>query len=164
MSGLTTTTYSMWRLFRNCRMACKWRYIDELVPLTRNPNLYFGSVIHECLELWHGQRQTGSIRSLFRCAICIHRVEEIRHHLIAHLAVHTHTDIRIHDCAQHLGTREPVFLVEPPVAEGQIGFFHIPDQGGHPGLGKRGIVGQRQVLLVDGRSPPCVQRFKAIVR
>ena len=33
MSELMTTTYSMWRLFRNCRMACKWRYIDELVPL-----------------------------------------------------------------------------------------------------------------------------------
>ena len=61
MSGLTTTTYSMWRLFRNCRMACKWRYIDELVPLTRNPNLYFGSVIHECLELWHGQRDLSKV-------------------------------------------------------------------------------------------------------
>ena len=31
MSELMTTTYSMWRLFRNCRMACKWRYIDEVV-------------------------------------------------------------------------------------------------------------------------------------
>ncbi len=61
MSELTTTTYSMWRLFRNCRMACKWRYIDELVPLTRNPNLYFGSVIHECLELWHGQRDLAKV-------------------------------------------------------------------------------------------------------
>ena len=61
MSELTTTTYSMWRLFRNCRMACKWRYIDELVPLTRNPNLYFGSVIHECLELWHGRRDLAKV-------------------------------------------------------------------------------------------------------
>ena len=50
MSELMTTTYSMWRLFRNCRMACKWRYIDELVPLERDPNLAFGSVIHDCLE------------------------------------------------------------------------------------------------------------------
>ena len=47
MSELMTTTYSMWRLFRNCRMACKWRYINELVPLERDPNLAFGSVIHE---------------------------------------------------------------------------------------------------------------------
>jgi len=30
-----TTTYSMWRLFRNCRMACKWRYIDELADMAR---------------------------------------------------------------------------------------------------------------------------------
>ena len=56
MSELMTTTYSMWRLFRNCRMACKWRYIDELVPLERDPNLAFGSVIHDCLECWHGER------------------------------------------------------------------------------------------------------------
>lgn len=55
MSELMTTTYSMWRLFRNCRMACKWRYIDELVPLERDPNLAFGSVIHDCLECWHGK-------------------------------------------------------------------------------------------------------------
>ena len=41
MSELMTTTYSMWRLFRNCRMACKWRYIDELVPLERDPNLIY---------------------------------------------------------------------------------------------------------------------------
>ena len=40
-------------MFRNCRKACKWRYIEELVPLERDHNLYFGSVIHECLELWH---------------------------------------------------------------------------------------------------------------
>lgn len=37
-------------------MACKWRYIDELVPLERDPNLAFGSVIHDCLECWHGER------------------------------------------------------------------------------------------------------------
>jgi hypothetical protein len=61
MRKLTITTYSMWQLFRNCRMACKWRYIDELVPLTRNPNLYFGSVIHDCLELWHERRDLSKL-------------------------------------------------------------------------------------------------------
>ena len=47
------TTYSMWSLFRNCRKACDWRYQRELVPLERNHNLNFGSLIHECLEIWH---------------------------------------------------------------------------------------------------------------
>jgi hypothetical protein len=61
MKSKTITTYSMWSLFRNCRMACKWRYIDELVPLTRDPNLYFGSVIHDCLEIWHGRRDLSKV-------------------------------------------------------------------------------------------------------
>lgn len=51
-----TTTYSMWRLFRNCRKACQWRYIDQLVALESDGSLAFGSLIHECLELWHGHR------------------------------------------------------------------------------------------------------------
>ena len=71
MSELMTTTYSMWRLFRNCRMACKWRYIDELVPLERDPNLAFGAVIHDCLEcctvsgIWpmSSTTSTGPIRT-----------------------------------------------------------------------------------------------------
>ncbi len=50
------TTYSMWSKFRNCRKAVQWRYLDELVPLERNHNLAFGSVIHTCLELWHRHR------------------------------------------------------------------------------------------------------------
>lgn len=53
METKTTTTYSMWSLFRNCRKACEWRYIQELVPLERDHNLAFGTVIHKCLEIWH---------------------------------------------------------------------------------------------------------------
>lgn len=52
-SELTTTTYSMLRLFRNCRKACEYRYINGLVPLEKDKNLEFGTVIHECLEIWH---------------------------------------------------------------------------------------------------------------
>lgn len=53
-SPLMTTTYSMWRLFRNCRKACELRYFDELVPLERDGSLSFGSTIHSALEKWHG--------------------------------------------------------------------------------------------------------------
>lgn len=53
-TGLMTTTYSMWRLFRDCRMAFKWRYLDEIVALEQDKNLAFGTTIHEALRQWHG--------------------------------------------------------------------------------------------------------------
>ena len=55
------TTYSMWSKFRNCRKACEWRYLKELVPLERDPTLAFGSVIHACLELWHRYRDLDRV-------------------------------------------------------------------------------------------------------
>jgi hypothetical protein len=56
MIAKMTTTYSMWSMFRNCRKACQWRYLDQLVALDRAHSLAFGSVIHVCLELWHRHR------------------------------------------------------------------------------------------------------------
>ena len=47
------TSYSMWSLFRNCRRAAQLRYLDNIVPIERDPNLAFGSLIHDCLERWH---------------------------------------------------------------------------------------------------------------
>ena len=69
-SAPMVTTYSMWSLFRNCRKAVEWRYIHELVPLERDRNLSFGSLIHECLELWHRQRDLDLVLDLIdrRCA------------------------------------------------------------------------------------------------
>jgi len=61
MGAATTTTYSMWSLFRNCRKACEWRYIHELVPLEQDHNLAFGTVIHKCLEVWHGTRNLEAV-------------------------------------------------------------------------------------------------------
>jgi hypothetical protein len=61
MEAKTTTTYSMWSLFRNCRKACEWRYIQELVPLERDHNLAFGTVIHKCLEIWHSSRDLAPV-------------------------------------------------------------------------------------------------------
>ncbi len=55
------TTYSMWSRFRNCRKACDWRYFQELVPLKKAHSLVFGSVIHDCLELWHGARDVVAV-------------------------------------------------------------------------------------------------------
>lgn len=50
----TITTYSFWNAFRNCRKACEWRYLKELVPIGRDQALSFGTLIHSCLEMWHG--------------------------------------------------------------------------------------------------------------
>jgi hypothetical protein len=63
------STYSMWSLFRNCRKAVDWRYLQQLVPLERDRNLHFGSIIHECLELWHRQRDLALVLDLIdsRC-------------------------------------------------------------------------------------------------
>ena len=55
------STYSMWAQFRNCRQAVEWRYIKQLVPLVRDHNLHFGSLIHECLELWHADRDLAKV-------------------------------------------------------------------------------------------------------
>ena len=56
-----TTTYSMWSQFRNCRRACQLRYLENLVSLNQNKNLYFGSVIHQCLEIWHRDRDLEKV-------------------------------------------------------------------------------------------------------
>jgi len=59
-----TSTYSMWSSFRNCRMACKLRYLDFLVSLTSDPNLRFGSAIHQFLECWHRHRDLAQVLDL----------------------------------------------------------------------------------------------------
>ncbi|MCE5314041.1 MAG: PD-(D/E)XK nuclease family protein [Armatimonadota bacterium] len=61
MSERFVTTYSMWSLFRNCRKACEWRYVNELVPLKSEHCLSFGSLIHECLEKWHRKRDLAMV-------------------------------------------------------------------------------------------------------
>lgn len=61
MSHRMITTYSMWSKFRNCRKACEWRYLKELVPLERDPTLAYGSIIHACLELWHRHRDLDRV-------------------------------------------------------------------------------------------------------
>ncbi|MCZ7586493.1 MAG: PD-(D/E)XK nuclease family protein [Deltaproteobacteria bacterium] len=59
-----TSTYSMWSLFRNCRMACKLRYLDFLVALESDPNLRFGSAVHQFLECWHKHRDLTQVFDL----------------------------------------------------------------------------------------------------
>jgi hypothetical protein len=69
------STYSMWNSFRNCRKACEYRYELGLTPRDRDPNLSFGSLIHDALELWHGARDLASVLDLIDRA-CAGRVSD----------------------------------------------------------------------------------------
>ena len=61
MSERLVTTYTMWSLFRNCRKAAQWRYELHLVPIEKDRNLFFGALIHECLEAWHRDRAIAPV-------------------------------------------------------------------------------------------------------
>lgn len=69
------STYSMWSLFRNCRKAVDWRYLQQLVPLQRDRNLHFGSLIHECLQIWHARRDLAEVLDLIDRR-CIDRTQD----------------------------------------------------------------------------------------
>lgn len=67
------STYSMWSLFRNCRKAVDWRYLQQLVPLVQDRNLHFGSLIHECLQAWHQRRDLAEVLTLIE-RLCPNRL------------------------------------------------------------------------------------------
>jgi hypothetical protein len=79
------TTYSMWNLFRNCRKAAHWRYILELVPLERDKHLSFGSLMHECLEVWHRSRDLAASLEVIDRA-CLNRAQDEEQRRVWHLA------------------------------------------------------------------------------
>lgn len=85
MSERKTSTYSMWSLFRNCRKAAHWRYVLELVPLEKDRNLSFGSLIHTCLETWHGTRDLGAALEHVDKA-CVNRAQDEEQRRVWHLA------------------------------------------------------------------------------
>ena len=69
------STYSMWSLFRNCRKACEYRYEIGLTPIEKDPNLSFGSLIHDCLQTWHGTRDFAATLAIIDHA-CANRVSD----------------------------------------------------------------------------------------
>jgi len=75
----------MWSLFRNCRKAVDWRYLQQLVPLRRDRNLHFGSIIHECLEAWHQRRDLDEVLALIN-RLCANRLQDENQHRDWHLA------------------------------------------------------------------------------
>jgi hypothetical protein len=54
----------MWSLFRNCRKACEYRYQIGLTPREKDPNMSFGALIHDCLQLWHECRDLAAVLDL----------------------------------------------------------------------------------------------------
>jgi PD-(D/E)XK nuclease superfamily len=79
------STYSMWSLFRNCRKAVDWRYLQQLVPLQRDHNLHFGSLIHECLLAWHQRRDLTEVLALIGQK-CPNRISDEGQRRDCHLA------------------------------------------------------------------------------
>ena len=79
------STYSMWSLFRNCRKAVDWRYLQNLVPLERDGNLNYGSLIHDCLETWHRYRNLDQVLGLIDLR-CPDRTHDERQRRDWHLA------------------------------------------------------------------------------
>ena len=59
--GPIRTTYSFWNAFRNCRKSNEWRYIRELVPLERDRNLSYGTLIHRALDIWYRERSLAPV-------------------------------------------------------------------------------------------------------
>jgi len=79
------STYSMWSLFRNCRKAVDWRYLQHLAPLERDRNLHFGSIIHECLQAWHQRRDLAEVLALID-RLCPNRIQDESQRRDWHLA------------------------------------------------------------------------------
>src|SRR6266540_528561 len=79
------TSYTLFSLFRNCRKAAWWRYIEKIVPLERDRNLRFGSLVHECLEHWHRDRQLGAVLAHID-ASCPNRAHDEEQRRMWHLA------------------------------------------------------------------------------
>lgn len=79
------STYSMWSLFRNCRKAVEWRYVHELVPIARDRNLHFGSLMHECLQTWHQNRNLNGVLDLID-RLCPNRLQDEAQRRDWHLA------------------------------------------------------------------------------
>jgi hypothetical protein len=75
----------MWSLFRNCRKAVDWRYLQQLVPLERDRNLHFGSIIHECLQTWHQRRDLEEVLALIG-RLCPNRLQDENQRRDWHLA------------------------------------------------------------------------------
>jgi hypothetical protein len=86
MAAPMVTTYSMWSLFRNCRKAVDWRYLQHLVPLQRDRNLHFGSIIHECLEAWHQRRDLEEVLATIN-RLCANRLQDENQRRDWHLAI-----------------------------------------------------------------------------
>jgi len=83
--GPMVSTYSMWSLFRNCRKAVDWRYLQQLVPLQRDRNLHFGSIIHECLQAWHQRRDLDEVLATIN-HLCVNRLQDENQRRDWHLA------------------------------------------------------------------------------
>ena len=85
MTAPELITYSQLSTFLNCRRKMKWRYLDHLVPLEQPHSLRFGSLIHDCLERWHGGTSLAYIQRFIDRSLPNH-TQDPKAHADWHLA------------------------------------------------------------------------------
>ncbi|HEY3376260.1 MAG TPA: PD-(D/E)XK nuclease family protein [Armatimonadota bacterium] len=61
-TSLTVVTQTMLKELRRCPMRVYWRTIREIAPLERDADLYFGTFIHACQEIWHETHDMGAVQ------------------------------------------------------------------------------------------------------
>jgi len=86
LQDLQTLTYSASNMMRNCPRSYYYRYVQELVPLGRDETpMYFGSLIHECLEAYYNGEAKEVIQKKIdaRYADKMHLPEDRRHWMVA---------------------------------------------------------------------------------
>jgi len=47
--------------FRDCHRSYYWRYVRNLVPMESHRSLRLGTVVHDCLQLWHSGESFKSV-------------------------------------------------------------------------------------------------------
>lgn len=79
------TTYSSWSMFQACPRKYQYRYIDCLVPKGRDDNLYFGGLIHECLDKWHSRNSLRGVLNIISES-CAERTDNLYIKQMYHIA------------------------------------------------------------------------------
>jgi len=51
------TTQSLWQTFQRCEKRAEWQYIHRLRPKKIPEPLEFGTLFHQCMEIWYGRHQ-----------------------------------------------------------------------------------------------------------
>ena len=88
-------TNSATNSYLNCQKLYQLRYEEGLIPIERDSSLSFGSVFHDCLELWHRDRDLAKVLALIDSAYPNRSFDEVQkaiwHKTVAMMTVYAET-------------------------------------------------------------------------